>query len=354
MKLKYKYILCVVMALVYGCVDPISFETASVEGQLVFYGNFTQLDENHIFSISQTSDFGKPAIPVSGATIVIIDDRGSNADYHEITPGKYQLDTGKIEGIPGRSYQVEITLADGKTFASVPQIMPEPVEIEDVYFEIESRQILSSSDVLVDKTFIDVYIDTPLPNIADGSTHFRWSVEEVYSFVDRSCGPLDGSTQCYFIDLVDESELILFENESGAQHFVRGLNVRSRLLVPYDEFTARHYFNIRQYAISEQELEFWQRIDAVANQSGSLFDVQPARVVGNIIEKGNEQAGTLGYFGVNGQSVLRTFTTPADIKPNPVFTCMDDSFFREHLPECCFCTMKEGNQIERPAYWDED
>jgi len=354
MKVTIKYMLYFGMVFIHSCVDPISFETDSAESQLVFYGNFSQLNEKHIFNISQTSVFGKLATPVSGAIIVIIDDQGNCADYQETDLGKYELDTGKIPGIPGRAYHIEITLANGKTYASVPQIMPEPVEIEDVYFEIESRQILSSSDVLVDKTFIDVYIDTPLPNIADRSTHLRWSVEEVYSFVDRSCGPLDGSEQCYFIDPVDESELILFENESGAQKFIRGLNVRSRLLVPYDEFTARHYFIVRQYAISEQELEYWQRIDAVANQSGSLFDVPPAKVIGNIIEKGNEQAGTLGYFGVNGQSVLRTFSTPTDIKPNPVFTCMDDSFFREHLPECCFCWQKEGIQIERPAYWDED
>ena len=354
MKLKYKYILCFVMALVYGCVDPISFETASVEGQLVFYGNFTQLDENHIFNISQTSDFGKPAFPVSGGTIVIIDDRGNAADYHEITPGIYQLDIGKIEGIPGRSYQVEITLADGKTYASVPQIMPEPVEIEDVYFEIESRQILSSSDVLVDKTFIDIFIDTPLQNSSDGSSPLRWTVEEVYSFVDRSCGPMDPSEVCYFIDPVDESEVLLFENESSTQEFIRRFNVRSRQLVPFDEFTARHYFIVRQYAISEQELEYWQRIDAVANQSGSLFDVPPAKVVGNIIEKDNGRESVLGYFGVSGQSLVRTFITPFDIRPNPVFGCNDESFFSEHLPECCFCGAKEGIQIERPAYWDED
>ena len=354
MKLACKYILFLVSVFIQSCVDPISFETDSVGGDLVFYGNFTQLDEPHIISISKTTEFGKLPAPVSGATIIIMDDLANCAEYQEIDLGKYQLSAGEMPGVPGRSYYVEILLADGRTYFTQPQIMPEPVEIEDVYFEIESRQILSSSDVLVDKTFIDVYIDTPLPNIADGSTHLRWSVEEVYSFVDRSCGPLDGSKQCYFIDPVDESELILFENESGAQNFIRGLNVRSRLLVPYDEFTARHYFIVHQFTISDEEVDYWNRIETVVNQSGNFLDVQPARVVGNIIEKGNEQVGVLGYFGVNGQSVLRTFTTPDDIRPNPVFSCNDESFFSEHLPECCFCGAKEGIQIERPAYWDED
>jgi len=197
--------LCYLMAVIHACVDPISFETDSEEGQLVFYGNFTQLDENHIFNISRTSDFGKPVTPVSGAFIVIMDDQGNSADYEEIDLGKYQLAADKIPGIPGRSYHIEVTLADGKTYFSAPQVMPEPIEIEEVYFNIESRQILSSSDVLVDKTFIDIFIDTPLQNSSGRFSPIRWTVEEVYSFVDRSCGPFDGAETCYFNDPPNES-----------------------------------------------------------------------------------------------------------------------------------------------------
>ncbi len=346
--------LCFLTAVIHACVDPISFETDSVNGELVFYGNFTQLNENHIFNISRTSDFGKPVTPVLGASIIILDDQGNSADYQEIDLGKYQLAADKIAGIPGRSYHIEVTLSDGKTYFSAPQVMPEPIEIEEVYFNIESRQILSSSDVLVDKTFIDIFIDTPLQNSSGGFSPIRWTVEEVYSFVDRACSPFDPAETCYFIDRVDESEVLLFKNEGGAQDYLRGFNVRSRLLVPFDEFTARHYFIVRQYTISEEAFDYWNKIDVVADQSGNLFDVQPAKVGGNIFEKDNEQALVLGYFGINGQNLVRTFITPNEIKPLPVFTCMDESFFDDHLPECCWCSAKEGIQIERPAYWDED
>jgi len=231
--------------------------------------------------------------------------------------------------------------------------MPEPIKIDDIYFEIVDRQILSGSGVLVDKTFIDILIDTPLQNSSGGFSPLRWTVEEVYSFVDESCSPFDFALACYFITPVTESEVLLFKNE-GEQDYLSGFNVRSRLLVPYDEFTARHYFNVSQYSISEVEFDYWNKIEVVANQSGNLFDVQPAKVGGNIFEKDNQQALVLGYFGVNGLTVVRTFITPNEIRPLPVFTCMDESFFRDNLPECCNCNLKEGNQIERPAYWDED
>jgi len=338
-----------------SCVDPIFFETDAGRSQLVFFGNFTQLNEKHIFTISRTSDFGNPVIPVTGASVVIKDNQGNCADYDEFEMGKYELAADKILGIPGTSYHIEITFANGKTYYSTPQVMIEPVEAEEIYFKIETTQTLSSSDVLVDKTFINVFIDTPLQSSSSETSYIRWIVDEVYSFTDRSCGPFDFATTCYFKEKVDASEALLFKNEGGVQKYLKGFNVRSRLLLPYGEFTGRHYFNVHQYTISEESFEYWEKINIVANQSGSLFDVQPAKVRGNMFEKDNEGTFVLGYFEVSGQNILRTFITPREIKPfQAIFTCLDFSYFRNHPAECCNCAMKSGNQIERPVYWDEE
>lgn len=338
-----------------SCVDPILFETDLGERELVFYGNFTQLNENHIFTISRTSDFGKPVIPVTGASVVIKDDQGSCADYEEFESGRYELAADKIQGIPGRSYHIEITFTNGRVYYSTPQVMPEPIAVEEIYHTIESRQILSSSDILVDKTFIDVFIDTPLQNSSGETSRFRWTVDEVYSFTDIQCGLFDFAETCYFKDPPDVSEVLLFENKDRTQKYLRGFKVRSRFLVPFDEFTGRHYFIVNQYTISKEIFEYWDKINIVANQSGSLFDRQPARVSGNIFEKDNEQVLVLGYFEVNGQNVLRTFITPNQIKPfQSIFTCVDITFFIDHREECCNCSAKRGNQIGRPEYWDAD
>ncbi len=353
MKTAIRAILFFVLVFMQSCVDPIFFETESGGRQLVFSGNFSQLNEKHFFNISWTSDFGKPGSPVSGASVVIKDEDGNCADYEEVEMGKYELEVDKIQGIPGRSYHVEITFPSGREFYSTPQVMPELIEIEDIYFEIETREILSSSEILVDKTFIDIFIDTPLNNSLRESSPLRWSIDEVYSFTDRSCSPFDFAETCYFNDLVDASEMLMFENE-GEQKYLKGFKVRSRLLVPNDVFTGRHYFIVNQHAISEETFKYWEKINIVANQSGSLFDVQPAKVRGNIIERNNEQALVLGYFEVSGQSVLRTFITPREIKPfHPVFDCNDFQFFRDHRAECCICSLKSGIQIERPEYWDD-
>ena len=335
-----------------GCVDPISFDTESESGHLVIYGNFSQLNQEHMVAISMTSGFGTPPTPVQGACVEISDDTGNFANYQETESGNYFLPADVFSGIPGKSYQLEVILKDGRTFFSEPERMPDPIMIEDIYFQIGPREVLSGSGNLLQQTLIDVFLDTSLPG-SSGNTHLRWTVEEVYSFVDRACGPLDSAEQCYFIDPVDDTEILLFENQSSTLGTLEKFPVRTRRLVPYDEFTARHYFNIKQHTITQREFDYWEKINSVANQSGSLFDSQPAVVEGNLYQEGNPETLVLGYFGVNGQSILRTFITPFDIRPNPVFTCNDQIFFQNHQPECCFCWQKEGTRIERPDYWDE-
>ena len=349
---KYMVLLFMVIA---GCVDPISFETVNDDSQLVIYGNFTQLSQDHTVDITFTEGFGIPTTPVSGACVKIVDNLGASAEYQESESGRYVLSAGLFPGVPGRLYHIEIVLSEGKTYRSTPQIMPSPIEPEEIYFEIGPREIVGgSTGSLVDKTFIDVFIDTPLLSDPEQNNHLRWTVEEVYSFVDRSCGTFDTAETCYFIDPIDDAEVLLFENEAGAQEYLNRFRVRSRELVPYDEFTARHYFLVSQFTISQEELDYWKNIRSVANQTGSLFEVQPAPVMGNISEVGNDQSVVLGFFSVNAESTMRIFTTPNTIKPYPVFTCNDESFFRDHQPECCFCSTKEGISIPRPDYWDED
>lgn len=78
-------------------------------------------------------------------------------------------------------------------------------------------------------SFIDIYIDTPLQNSSGESSYVRWTVDEVYSFTDDSCGPFDFAQTCYFNDPADESEVLLFQNEGGTQITCNQTDIISRI-----------------------------------------------------------------------------------------------------------------------------
>ena len=351
-RIKILYIL-VCMIIIQSCVDPISFKTDSKKSQLAFYGNFTQLTAKHIFTISRTSDFGQPVIPVSGASVSIKDDHGICADYEEIESGIYELDAGQMRGIPGRYYHIEVTFPNGKTYYSTPQVMPEPIDVEDIYFKIEQGQTLSSSEIIVENTFINIYIDTPLQNSLGESHGIRWTVDEVYSFTDLQCHPFfDNATTCYFNIPVDESRVRLFKSEDGIQENLNEFKVHSRSLANNDEFLERHYFTVHQYTMTEESTKYWEQVNIVSNQSGNLFDLPPARIAGNIYEKDNEGAFVIGYFEVSGQNIVRTYTLPFLIEGSDIIeTCPAR---RSYIVEdkCCFCWLldEDENRIDRPLY----
>jgi hypothetical protein len=357
MKINHSGILLIFsMVLTLACVDPITFETASETGQLVFYGEFTQVKENHVFTVARTSEFGKPTIPLSGAAISIFDDLGNAAPYVETDNGKYILNAESFQGVPGRFYHVEITSPDGRNLRSLPQTMPEPIEIDDLYFKIEPQQILSSSGIVVDQTFISIYINTSLKNQHGESGGMRWTVEEVYSFTDLPCHPyFDPSTTCYFKIPPNDSHLKIFKSEANVQPNLDGYQILSRMIAPDDEFVERHYFSVYQYTISQETYNFWEQVQIVTSQAGDLLDRPAAAVIGNIFEKDNPDNHVLGYFEVSGKNTRRIYTLPHLIGDNHILeTCppQRNSIIQD---KCCFCYMLDEaeNRVERPEYWGD-
>jgi hypothetical protein len=87
-KLLNIYVCLLLIPLIYGCVDPISFETGTDSSQIIIYGHFSQLQQDYTIDISRTSGFGIPPNPISGACVKIMDGIGNFADYQEVEPGK--------------------------------------------------------------------------------------------------------------------------------------------------------------------------------------------------------------------------------------------------------------------------
>ena len=348
--------LIVNLNIITSCVDPISFETSSEIGEVVFYGEFNQFSENHVINISRTSNFGSMTVPESEADVQIFDNLGNNAAYVEQDSGTYELEAESFPGVVGRFYHVEITLINGIVFISSPQQLLQPVEIDDIYFKVEPEQVLSSSGNQVDQAFINIYIDTPLPQEAHHVGGIQWKVEEAYSFTDLQCHPFfDFATTCYFRIPVENTEIKMFEIDGNSQGSLNKYLVHSRILAPDDEFLERHYFSVYQKTLPIDAYKYWEKVKIVANQSGDLFDQPPARVFGNIRQKENPNKRALGYFEVSGTSLRRISTLPYLIGDNYIVETCPESRSVIIQDKCCFCYLLDeaDNRIERPEYWGD-
>ena len=337
-----------------SCVEPIDFKTEGSTPEIVFWGQLTSASQQAEFLIRRTTNFGQQQFPVEGAQVVLFDDLGNTEVYTEVEPGKYVIEALTIPVVPGRSYHVEIELLGGSRFNSMPQVMPEPIPIEDVTAKLNFYDQLSTDGIVVKRPLIDISVSTPTKSVSGEQAYLRWWVNEAYSFVSQACSPLANPLICYIVLPNYSFSATSFHSENPQTESIEDFKVFSRPPTPNAEFNFRHYFNVHQYAVSEETFEFWQRVSSVSNPSGSIFDVPPARLPGNIFSEGDPSQAALGFFEVSGESIGRVFTLPSDLEGIPV-----DEICPVYIPpwrrdpECCNCLAIPTATLNEPNYWGE-
>lgn len=113
-----------------SCTKVVQIDLNKSNPQYVIEGNVTNAENLQTVHITRSVNFSDlNAYPaVTNAVVVISDDSGSLDTLLQDEPGYYQ--TTNIQGVPGRTYKLEIFVDDRKFSASSK--MPQPVYIDTV------------------------------------------------------------------------------------------------------------------------------------------------------------------------------------------------------------------------------
>ena len=76
----------------------------------------------------------------------------------------------------------------------------------------------------------------------------------------------------------------------------------------------RYSILVRQYTLSEKGYFFWKTLRDINQTQGTLYDIQPGVVRGNIHSLTDKNEVVLGYFDAATVSEVRTFFTPMDFR----------------------------------------
>ena len=132
-------------------------------------------------------------------------------------------------------------------------------------------------------------------------------------------------------------------------------------------FQAKHYFNFIKSSISQEAYTYWSKLDGIVNRQGSIFDVPPAAVEGNIISNTGEVV--LGFFEAISVDTSRVFLTHNDVPiwaydeclkkgdglaemytvPMGCVSCLLERGIVE--PHCLNCNILPGSSYNRPSYF---
>jgi hypothetical protein len=75
----------------------------------------------------------------------------------------------------------------------------------------------------------------------------------------------------------------------------------------------KYSINVRQYAISEEAFHYWQILQKSTQQTGSIFDPQPAQISGNVTCINHPEKIVIGFISAGTYTEKRIFINNAEL-----------------------------------------
>ena len=333
-----------------GCTEQIDFEIERRSGFLVVDGSIHDGPGPYFLELSRTRGQGSPTTPVSGAAITIYDEQGNSEFYFEALEGSYILLGNEVQGRRGGTYYIEIDDGGG-IYRSEAGTIPTETATDSVYYEITTEEELSDYGVPIEKDVLKVYADTYIPEV-DSALYLRWNVHELYKYTEYDFpDPFNAPPPfCYVTQYPNPQTVIQFETDEDGEIQLSG-NHLSTTEIDFS-FYQRHYFNIVLTSTTRKAHEYWRQVDELVNRAGTIFDVPPATVQGNLYRVGEPEETVLGYFETAIIDTTRFYTLRQDIPFFIAEPCGRSTRDRHYA--CTDCLDIPYSSKEEPYYWLEE
>lgn len=290
-----------------ACVTPYYPNITKYENLFVVDGRLTNLKGPYEVKLSRTFKYdgsiGSKVTgePVTGALVKIIDNTGLEVQLKEITSGEYSTVDTIFRGIPGKSYKLQIKVNE-EVFESGFQTLKTPTAIDNLYWEYKQQDSNGPKGV---QLLIDTHDST------NNTRYYGWDYDETWKFKV----PLDVAAKpewkiCYKYNASNFFKI--------ATTIERNNDIMDRHLLQFiDESSNRLYIQYsilaRQYSFTEQTYKYFEDLIKLNQNQGTLFDVTPYSLVGNVKNLSNIDVPVLGYFVVAGASQKRIFIDRSEL-----------------------------------------
>jgi hypothetical protein len=335
-----------------NCNDPINLKTDRTGGLLVVSGKVSTLPGPYTIALGLTVDVNQTPSPLSGASVAILASDGTSVQCEETSAGKYTVADGSLTVLPGLSYQIDITLSDGKHYKSIPEMVQAATGADAPFFEFERQSVIENTTE-VKRNVVKLYTNSSLPQ-SSSPQYFKWDVEEVYMFEQTPIrNPFTGAIPipCFVGGIPDPQRINIFSTENvNVDHLDRTLIAIREV---DQTFLARHYFVVNLSSISLQDYTYWKNADALINRTGSIFDTPPAPIRGNIYNVNDKDEAVYGFFEATVTSTARVYTLPNDLPFPPQFYCNDPTkgIYSPDYPSVCHNCLALPNSSHIPPVW---
>jgi hypothetical protein len=225
--------------------------------------------------------------------------------------------------------------------------MPTQTARDSTYFAFERRETISSSGIPFRQWYVQILTDSHIPD--DHTLYIKRDILQTFAqeemFLPLSTFPFYSPKVCWISDTWIGPNILLYDGSTVAAEVITGALVGELALD--DSFNALRGFGVVQSSFSAEALEYWHKVDEVSNRVGSIFEVPPAPIPGNIQNVDDPSDQALGFFEVAKVDTTGTFITGDDV---PVFLGFNGNFVDcgivslnalANLPFNCFSCLED-------------
>ena len=325
MKVLYKkyqlFVFGIFVAICTSCVEDFEFGTQNFEDILVIESTITDEDKAQEVFLSRTFRLeNNEPIPEQNATITVTDDQQTTYSFVEASPGRY-ISSTTFAATTGRSYQLQITTADGRSYASRSATLPQTSQIDNLFAErVVNDQGVEGIGILVDSF-------DPTGN----ANFYRYEFEETYQIIppfwseveleiisvnppETNLVPRSREERVCYRTLFS-NDIILTTTTTLDENRVSGFRVH---FIEPDNSVLRDGYSIlvKQFVQSAEANQFFNSLKEFSDSESLFSQVQPGFVRGNILSVNDPDENVLGFFDIASVSSARIFIKLKDFFPD--------------------------------------
>lgn len=364
----------------FACEEEFQPEITRYENLLVVDGLLTNGNDPVDVKLSRSSSvYENVYIPLGDAEVHISNQSGEVFQLEETTTGTYKSADPAFRGVPGNSYQLHITLPDGRNYISDEGFLKPSVPIDSVLAVPENPEFGETQN---DYPGVRFYVENHWSGV--DTLYFLWRLNQTYKY--RSSFDIDYTWEGEYIPYPDPDSLrTCWKTENVNQLFFASteyLDPTAQNRFPLHFITTdnkimsiKYSLLVKQLNVEEDAYHFYNAIEEQNVEQGDLWSQQPIQIRGNMHRTDDPQEPVLGYFIVAGETSKRIFLDRPDLpfyytECTPEFDkrwvrfeppanwpiYFDDIMFLGYAwasQKSCFDCRLSGGSIEPPEFWVE-
>jgi hypothetical protein len=304
-----------------SCTEQYVFKTSTFESILVVQATITNEYKKQEIKITKSYRLEENGPTTEeGANVYITDSDNNNYKFElEKISGLY-VSNNEFQAIPGKTYQLNITTKEGKSYSSavetltpVNEIQVEP-KVETIDGERGVQIVVSSYDPEAKTKFYRYEYDETYKVVAPDWKSDKLIVAPFLTdgHPDFLVVPREGESRVCFT--TKKSDDLLLINNSGLSedrinYPIRFIDIKNPIL------NQRYTIIVRQYIQNLESYAYYKTLKSLSTSKSIFSQVQPGFNYGNLKSNDSPDEKIVGFFEVSSISSKRIFFNFRDIFP---------------------------------------